>query len=214
MNKADERPLAHLQIIFEEVLPALVAENVRYWVFGGVAIAGVASRVLRSGENRNGDVDIYVCEADFNKAERIVRKLAEQHGDWDADRWVVTYSMMKGTGRPKVELYVKKYQLFSVVPVYPTEEGVEFRVITSTSLPINALEQEQHELEGFKFFTPPVAVLKAIFRSFILERLETKDYIIAHGTKRRVDAESLFDSLELEEFDERANVALQTVGAE
>ncbi len=153
----------HLALIFQEVLPALTSGGVEYFVFGGVAIAGVTGEFFR----KNEDVDVYVVEEDFSKTESILRALCQEHGDWDADGWTLSYSQLKTTRRPKLDLSIKGVQLFSVVPVYKTPQGVEFRVLQVFMLPENALTQTARLVDGFQFFSPPDEVLFTLLRNLI-----------------------------------------------
>jgi len=73
----------HLSVVFEEILPSLTEAGIKYWVFGGVGVAGVVGKFIRE----NQDVDTYVLGDDFIKVEPILKKLCEKHGGWDADDW-------------------------------------------------------------------------------------------------------------------------------
>lgn len=45
---------AHLAPVFESMMPVLTSDALRYWVYGGVGVAGVAGKFIRT----NTDVDI------------------------------------------------------------------------------------------------------------------------------------------------------------
>jgi len=59
----------HLGPVFEEVLLAISNVGIKYWVFGGVAVAGINGKYIRE----NQDIDIYVQEEDFWKLEPILK---------------------------------------------------------------------------------------------------------------------------------------------
>ena len=188
----------HLEVIFNEVLPALTDAGIKYYVFGGIGMAGIVGRFLRE----NKDIDVYVLENDFDKAEIVLRQLVEKHGDWDADTWVLSYSMMKKTRRPKLEISIKGTERFSVVPVYKVDDSVEFRVIETFKLSDEALTQELKTVDGFKFYSPPNDVLLDMFRSLI-------ERYIAHYNKPEppkeenrhiIDARAVFPKEEIDDY--------------
>ncbi len=158
----------HLGPVFEEVLPAISNAGIKYWVYGGVAVAGVHGKYIRE----NQDIDIYVQEEDFWKLEPILKDLVEKHGDWDGDRWSLTYSMLKRHKRPKFALNIKKVQRFEVVPVYRTPGGIEFRTSDPTILSEDAFIQEEKYLDGQKFFSAPESVVKKLLRDMAEVRIK------------------------------------------
>jgi len=206
----ENKPLnKHLAVIFEEILPALTNTGIKYWVFGGVGIAGIVGKFLRE----NKDVDVYILDDDFTKAESILRQLVENHGDWDADTWVLSYSMMKKTRRPKLELSIKGIERFSLVPVYKLADGVEFRVIETYKLPDKALVQELKSVNGFQFFSPPKEILLNLFRQLI-ERYIThynKPKPIDENSKHLIDARAVFSKEEVDEYIRRFNEKVKPV---
>lgn len=153
----------HLSPIFDEVLPELTRAGIRYWVFGGIGVAGVNGSYVRE----NQDIDTYVLEEDFGKVELILRKLVEEHGAWDGDRWSLTYSMLKRHKRPRLSLNIKKEERFEVVPVYKIPGGIEVRVADIIVLSEDALVQEERVLEGYHFFSPPKEIIKKLLLSVI-----------------------------------------------
>ncbi|MBP9771801.1 MAG: hypothetical protein KBD16_02665 [Candidatus Pacebacteria bacterium] len=194
MNKISETN-EHLAPIFQEVLPALTNGGVKYFVFGGVGIAGLAGKFFRENE----DVDVYVAEEDFSKTESILRTLCEEHGDWDADGWTLLYSRLKTTRRPKLDLYIKGVQLFSVVPVYRTSQGVEFRVLRAFVLPENALNQKPRSISGLEFFSPPDDILQLLLKN-LLESYTERKKPVEEYTKYLLDARMVLPEEELHKY--------------
>ena len=65
----------HLQPVFEILLPELERARIQYWVYEGMGIAGVVGEFIR----KNGDVDIFVREADFGNTESVLRGVCSRH---------------------------------------------------------------------------------------------------------------------------------------
>ena len=186
----------HLTIIFHEILPILTKADITYWVYGGIAVAGVTGKFLRE----NGDVDIYILANDFPKTERLLRELCEQHGSWDADRWELGYSMLKNTKRPKLNLYIQKTERLSVVPVYPLADGIDFRFVEPLVVSERALMREKKSIDGFDFYSPPDDIVRYLHRYFMIWKINHRDpqKIIASDSKSMIDACAIFTQKEIE----------------
>jgi len=193
----------HLAAVFEEILPALTDAGIRYFVFGGIGNAGIAGKFLRE----NQDVDVYVEELDFPRVESVLKRLCEKHGGWDADRWALRYSMLRHYKRPKLDIYIKDTERFSVVPVYSVSDAVEYRVMEIVTLSKSALIQESRSVDGYQFFSPPKEILLILFRSLI-------ERYIAHynkpkppdeNSKHLIDARAVFPKKEVDEYIARFN---------
>ncbi len=193
----------HLAVIFNEVLPALTEAGIEYFVFGGIGNAGLVGKFLRE----NQDVDVYVEEKEFSKVEPVLKRLCEKHGGWDADHWAMRYSVLKHNKRPKLDIYINDVERFSVVPVYPVSDGVEFRVIEVFTLPKEALVQEERNINGYQFFSPPKEVLLIMFRALIERYIAhyNKPKPIDDGSKHLIDARAVFSEEEVEEYIRRFN---------
>lgn len=191
----------HLAVVFEEILPAFTEAGIKYWVFGGVGVAGVAGKFLRE----NQDIDTYVLEEDFPKVEPILKRLVEKHGAWDAEGWDLRYSMMKNNGRPKFDIFIRKVERFSVFPVYKVADGVEFRILETVKLSDDALIQEPKTLEGFQFFSPPKEVISQLLRSLAEQVIKRYDPVrhpkkLDTGSKHMIDAQAIFTKEELDDL--------------
>jgi len=177
----------HLADVFDTMLPALDREGLRYWVYGGVGVAGAVGKFFRI----NRDVDIYVNgEEPFGRAQHVLSSLCESRRPWHIRQF-----QRLPNGRPKFELWIGagiEDERLSVVPVYETPNGIEYKgakpPITFTS---TALVQETRNLGAFTFPTPPSDVLKAILWSLLHERPK----LLERG-KRRDDAQHLFTAEE------------------
>lgn len=181
----------HLAVVFEEILPVIDKAGFKYWVFGGVAVAGVIGKFIRT----NDDVDVYVLEENFEDIRHQLELLCQTHAGWG----LRNARPKKRTGRPKFDIHINKHEILSVIPVYKTAKGVEFRVTGVELLPTDqTLTQEHRFVDGFSFFSPPQNIIKAIFKSFILDR----QGIIINDPKRRMDAQALFSKQEFSELKE------------
>lgn len=183
---ADPFPNRHLAPIFDELLPALEEAAIPYWVCGGVGVAGGVGRFVRE----NKDVDAYVREADFDATRAVVNGLCPSRG-WELG------DAKPLRGRRKFYVNIRGRERFSAVPVFDTSSGIEYRTDISLTLPPGAFERELREVAGFKFFAPPIAVAKALLRSFYVEH--PKKFSL--GSRRHTDAIALFTSSELEEIE-------------
>lgn len=192
---------SHLDIIFEEVLPALSNAGIKYFVFGGVGVAGVNGSYIRE----NQDVDTYVLEEDFGKVEMILRKLVEEHGAWDGDRWSLTYSMLKKHKRPRLSLNIKKEERFEIVPFYRIPGGVEVRVADIIVLPEGALIQEDRVLDGHHFFSPPKEIVKKLLLSVInfYIRESISKFDLGENSRHIIDLKAIGTKEEVESVLER-----------
>lgn len=167
----------HLAVVFNEILPILTRENIKYWVYGGIGIAGIVKKFFRI----NQDVDIYVLNNNFAKVGRILKYLCKKHGGLDGDDWALRYSITKRTRRPKWDLLVKGNELVSAIPVYVTKKGVEFRVYNPFLLPEGALSQKLKKVGEFKFYSPSADVILYLFR-ILLEQ-----YVAYHEDREPID---------------------------
>jgi hypothetical protein len=193
----------HLGPLFEEVLPAISNAGIKYWVYGGIGVAGINGKYIRE----NQDIDIYVQEEDFWKLEPILKDLVEKHGAWDADNWTLTYSMLKRHKRPKFALNIKKVERFEVIPVYRIPGGIEFRVTDPTILSEDALIQEEKYLDGQPFFSAPESVVKKLLKDMVETRIQhyNKTEHITEDYKYILDMRSLFPEDVVHDVIERFN---------
>lgn len=182
---------SHLAVVFKEILPAINDAGFKYWVYGGIGIAGVIGKFIRE----NNDVDIYVLSTDFDNIRKLLIELCSNKEDWKCEDAVP----IKETGRPKLEIKKGKMEICSMVPVYKTEAGIEFRVKNIEVLSPQAIVQELKTIEGYNFFSPPRDIIKTIFRSFIIERPD----ILNKGSRRICDITAIFTGAEIGEIQKR-----------
>jgi hypothetical protein len=188
MEKHNNNP--HLAVVFDDILPAIKKAGFRYWVYGGVGVAAVVGKFIRE----NDDVDIYVLDLDFQSIKAALDTLCRSRVSWG----IKEHSPLRRTGRPKFDIVINGTELLSVVPVYKTEEAVEFRVNKADLLPTDlALTQESKEIGGYRFFSPPKDIIKIILRSLITER----PYLLIEDPKRRSDAKAVFTQEEFSELE-------------
>jgi hypothetical protein len=181
-----------LAIVFGQMLPVLSAAGLPYWVHGGVGVAAVVGHFFRD----NRDVDIYVRRHDFDDACRLLSEISCKHASWALTKAKPLRSKHANPldeGRPKAEVFVDGSERLSVVPVYETEQGVEFRPETVEILPADALVQVPRQLGEYRFFSASDAVIRAMLVSLIQERLSRgKD----PRRRRWKDLEHLFTEAE------------------
>jgi len=188
--KTKQRLNRHLDVVFKEILPALTNAGIKYWVFGGVGVAGVVGKFTRETQ----DVDTYVLEKDFRKTELVLKKLVEQHGAYDADGWSLSYSMTKKFKRPKLQIFIKKVQVFEVFPIYKISNGFELRIIGPSGvgtrkLSSQALIQEIKTVNSFNFFSPPREVIRQLLRSYDNPKMANK------SSKYLIDIETILEKV-------------------
>lgn len=144
----------HLTPIFTTVLPAIENAGIPYWVYGGIAIAGINGTFIRV----NTDVDLFVLneqyQATIDLIEPVGRKL----------RWRSQDTNFRN--RPKREWfeYGNDKDLLSIMPVYKNDDRV--RVIFQTSVndyPVSLLTQQQRTLGPHLFSTPDNSYIKDLF---------------------------------------------------
>ena len=186
-------------VIFEHVLPSLTSAGIKYWVYGGVGVAGAAGKPVRN----NGDVDIYVLNEDFSMAEGVLRRLCEEHNVSNTDRWEIKPRGPLRTGRPKLDFLITDRERLSVVPIYNTDNGIEFRVDKIFPLPKEALIQELKTVDGYEFYSPPRNIIKILLRIIVereIARYKGQKSVeeVLKG-KRMIDAKAIFST---EEFDQ------------
>lgn len=144
----------HLYPIFETILPAFEKAGIRYWIIGGVAIAGIVGKFLRE----NKDVDVVVLEEDYEKAIAIAETLTANFG------WTFIDSFFNQ--RPKREFFRPgiKDDAFSIMPIYYTDDVVNYVFQTSTKqFPSDILIQVNRETGVRSFFTPKTEFIKDLF---------------------------------------------------
>lgn len=162
----------HLQTIFEEVIPAIEAEGIPLFVYGGIAVASLIGHFARKA----GDVDTYVHIDKFGRVEEVLKKLCREHGTWDGDSWKIWWSCLKGKERPKLDLAIRGEQLFAVIPIFGSEsDGYWMQEMRQIPLPRGALTPRNVNIGGFSFTTPAEEVIRQILRDFIEDLIDRKN---------------------------------------
>jgi len=164
--------------IFEKVIPAIQVDNIKYWIYGGIANAAMVGGCYRS----NPDVDFFVLEKDFKKTEEVLQELCNKNG------WKICKTFLNG--RPKIEILILKtkkkwIERLSVVPANLKDNAVELKFREgSGEYSKNFLLQEERHLDGFTFYTISDEYLKKLF----IEYLKSKT---SYPSKRTEDARKL-----------------------
>lgn len=134
----------HLRQIFEVIIPAIENADIAYWVYGGVAIAGINGAYLRE----TPDVDIFVMTNDYDKTIRLVTCFEK------ALNWEHCDAKPQG-GRRKRAWHIvgERKDIFSVIEVYPVGERVRF-VFGTDFIPQSPLTAVSHRIGDYLFITP------------------------------------------------------------
>ena len=190
-------------VIFEHVLPSLTNTGIKYWVYGGIGVAGAVGKPVRS----NGDVDIYVLNEDFSKAERVLQQLCEEHNVTNMDLWEIKLQKPLRTGRPKLDFFIRGRERLSVVPIYNTGNGVEFKVNKVFPLPDEALVQELKTVNEYEFYSPPRKIIKMLLcimveREIARYKGEKPVEEVLKG-KRIIDAKAILSAGEFDQIGKR-----------
>jgi len=144
----------HLIPVFERILPAIERAGIRYWVYGGVAIAGIKGRFIRDNE----DADVFVLGEDYSAVLDTVETPARSLG------WTIQDTNFKD--RPKREFFRQgsRKDVLSLMPAYRVGDLV--RVVFQTSkidFPLSMLNQQKRTLGSYIFSTPDTDFIKELF---------------------------------------------------
>jgi len=183
----------HLSPVFGSVLPALTLVGIPYWVYGGIAIAGINGAYIRE----NPDVDVFVMDEDFDKAiesvQRLEKKLGWKHKDATLQRGRrkrVWYAL--DTGR----------EIFSIVPVFGSGGLVRF-VFGRDFVPRTVLTSVSRRIGNYVFITPSTEFLKEL----VLRKAESSRLLIQRRKKLKIDARVVMDDDEYRRLCERLDEA-------
>ncbi|MFZ2663752.1 MAG: hypothetical protein WAX66_00055 [Patescibacteria group bacterium] len=174
----------HLKPVFNEIIPAITSLGIKYWVYGGVAIAGIKGKFDR----KNADVDIFVQEKDFETVSRIVSEYANKR------EGIIPVPTIEN-GRPKIELKPKgsRFDWFSAVPVYEVGDKIEFRFKEKSKLmDMDVLKEVERKVNNYTFITPSDYHIKELFKHY----LKTKRLM----EKNKIDSENFLDASDLQEI--------------
>jgi hypothetical protein len=170
----------HLAPIFCVVLPELLRSGSKYWVYGGVAIAGIKGKFLRP----NPDVDLFVMEDDYEKIIETIAglesKLGWTHEDKDAEK------------RNKRDWFApnQNEDVLSVVPAFPAGNRIRFVFGHGSYTSQNVLTSEIRTIAGLSFVTASTALIKELF----LRKAHSGPYLLdSRISKMKTDARVIMD---------------------
>jgi|SRR5215216_5228312 len=177
----------HFAPIFRVVLPELDRSGFKYWVYGGVAIAGIEGEFLRP----NPDVDLFVMEDNYEKVIETIAgfesELGWRYEDDDAEK------------RKKREWFAPNQieDVLSVIPVFPAGDRIRFVFGRGSYTPQNVLTSETRTIAGFSFVTPSTALIKELF----LRKAHSGPYLLdSRIIKMKTDAKVIMDGAEYQNF--------------
>jgi len=179
----------HLIPVFSEIFSELSNRQITFWVFGGIAIAGIKGEFLR----RNNDADIYILESDFSEAKLVLEKVCAKHSDWK-----ICFSVLDNI-RPKIEILAREKEIFSLIPVYKAGNVVKFIFPNGGSIDFSSdvLVPVKRKIEEFEFITPSDKYIKKLFenhRNLLIKR----NYRGSHMENYEID-KAYLDSLNIED---------------
>lgn len=175
-----------LKPVFEVLLPKLKEFKIDYWVFGGLSIAAYAGRFIRD----NNDVDIFVKDIDFKRAESILDDLCRQNN------FKIKSGSQKKDKRPKIEIEIDTIERFSMIPTYQEDGMVVFKYKDGDQKYHNdILKKVERNISGFNFVTPQNKFIKDMFINHIEIRPDKKN-----REKIKIDAGAILS------FDERSRL--------
>lgn len=178
----------HLELVFKILLPRLEKEGINYWVYGGVAIAGVRGNFYRY----NRDIDIFVLDKDYKKAIDIIKATS------DSNLWIFKPAKSLDN-RPKSELFIDGKERLSIVPIYERDSEIEFIFENGPKkFARESLKLVIRYIGAYKFITPSEDLLKELLRcyleSFFKSERRRNDKNL--WEKRKLDVEQLLGNEE------------------
>ena len=152
----------HLEPVFNVILSGLEKAGIDYWVYAGVAIAGVNGSFFR----KNDDVDIFVKNIDFEKSILILKKLCNNQNNLDFKKRAGEDLKKDYYKRPVWEItnIKSKKEIFSIVPAFV--EGNIVKLIFANGVKESSnriLEKVEINISEYRFITPPREYVKEIF---------------------------------------------------
>lgn len=181
----------HLEPIFKMVIPRIEETGISYWVFGGVAIAGIKGCFYREHQ----DIDIFVLNKDYKKIAGVIETVSK------INLWETRTSIKNR--RPKIEILIKDQERFSLVPIYEIGDEVEFIFPNgSKRFPKRLLESETRKVGTFKYITPGTSLIKKLLSYYLRVLAESKEpkRIDLLWGKYKLDAEKLLGVKQTKKF--------------
>ncbi len=147
----------HLRQIFEAIIPAIENADIAYWVYGGVAIAGINGAYLRE----NPDVDIFVMSNDYDETIELVTRFEKELNWKHCDA-----KPQRGRRKREWRMVGERKDIFSVIEVYPVGENVRF-IFGTDFIPQNPLTAVRRRIGDYSFITPSSELIKELLVSKI-----------------------------------------------
>lgn len=173
----------HLKPIFEILLPNLENADTNYWVFGGVALAGMKGKFYRPCR----DVDIFVFDRESERTISSVKAISEKN------LWLFKPAK-KVRGRPKWDLLIDNKERFSVMPIYERGSEIEFIFENGPKrFPRELLESVTYRVGIYRFTAPGEDLLKRLLRCYLecFFKSERRMRSKSLWEKRKLDAEQI-----------------------
>jgi hypothetical protein len=181
----------HLTPVFEVIIPVIENAGISYWVYGGVAIAGINGSYLRP----NPDVDLFVMDHDYDKIVELVtardNELGWKHQPTETRR-----------GRLKSEWFINGRELLSIVPVYPHGDRVRFD-FGRDFIPQSVLTSVTRRIEAHSFITPSAEFIKEL----VMSKANSGKPLTSRKAKLKIDAKVVMDKDKYKQLCDRLDEA-------
>ena len=164
----------HLKPIFETVLPVIESGGIPYWIYGGVAIAGINGDYVRY----NLDVDTFVTSDDYDKTINLIT-LYETGLNWEHR----DAKPQRGRRKREWRIVGSNRDILSVIEVYPVGKSVRF-IFGTDFIPQNPLSTERRTIGDYSFVTPSKEFMKELLMSKVNSGSLNRDRI----RKLKIDA--------------------------
>ena len=176
----------HLRQVFDVVIPSIENVGIAYWVYGGVAIAGINGAYLRE----NPDVDILVMSNDYDETIELVTRF-EKELKWEH----CVAKPQRGRRKRQWRMVGERKDIFAVIEVYPVGENVRF-IFGTDFIPQNPLTAVRRRIGDYSFITPSNEFIKEL----LMSKVDSGKLLTDRRKKLKVDARVIMSQDEYNAF--------------
>ena|SRR3989442_4969283 len=175
----------HLSEVFEVIIPAIEHARIAYWVYGGVAMAGINGAYLR----HNPDVDIFVMNDDYNKTLEVVSHFEKELN------WGYCDTEQRGRRKREWRIFGESKDILAVIEVFPAGDSVRFNFGTDF-IPKSLLTAVRRRIGEYSFITPSNEFIKEL----LMSKVDSGKLHKARRKKLRDDARVIMSEDEYHAF--------------